>query len=129
MNAKWVVLNALFKKTFAKDMVCPGESDRFASIVVNDYTVAILEDLSPIFQNTIKLQLRASVIPGDAAKISITISSIYSVALGPHFVSDDKGKILYGEAALEYVWGSKYRSIQGALFDEKALEQQYSTPN
>lgn len=129
MNAKWVVLNALLKRLFSKDMVCPGENKKMASIVVNDYTVAILEDLSPVYPNAIKIQMRASAIPNDAARIAVAISSVYHVSFGAHFVTNDKGELLQGEAALEYVWGPKYRSIQGAMFDEKSLEHQYGAPN
>lgn len=127
MNSRWIIINAVLKKVFAKDMVRPSDqSSAIASVAIADRTFAIMEDRGAA---GIKLQLRASLTPTDAARITTAIGYVYPIFFGSHFEMTSKGELLYGDKALEYVWGHMPFTIQEAIFDDKSLDKQYDQPN
>lgn len=126
MNPRWTIINGVLRSVFGRDMVRPYETQSsVAGVVIDGFTLAILEDMG----HTIKMQLRASLTPNDTARLVTAIGYIYPVMFGPHFETTEQGELLYGDKALEYVWGHMPRTIQEAVFNDKRLDDQYDKPN
>ncbi len=131
INPKWQQIAETLKFIFHIDMLIPGEERHTATIEIDGFTFAILEDLAPKLQDAVKISLRASLQPTDAARLTVAVVSHYFITFGPHFEYDNKGNLLLGDNALEFAWGSPNfpPPIELSTFDEMALGDQYIQPN
>lgn len=102
----WTKVATVLKQTLKATVTPLGEAK--ATVSLDDKLVGILWDLTDATGHTIGCSLRASIMPNEAALIVASLAINWMVMMDENFEFDAHGEKLYGEDALQYVFGQFY---------------------
>jgi len=102
----WTKIAEVLKKTINATVVPLGEMK--ATVGLGGKPVAILWDLTDVTGHIIGCSLRASIMPNEAALLVACLAINWMVMMDENFEFNAEGDKLYGEDALEYVFGHFY---------------------